>query len=104
MSEAGSVLTILIVLLFALVALVDITRSSGAGIVGAVILVSVVPILMGTVLLTQAVAGVGVIAVGCWLAIVARIMQAERHNKQKEPVPDPEEPKARLRREAKDQT
>ena len=103
MSEVGSVLSILIVLIFVIAAVVDLSRTSGSGLVAAAVLASAVPVVLGTLALTQATAGVGVIAVGCWLAIIGRIMQAERHNKQEEPGPPPtEETMARLRREAEE--
>ena len=84
MSEAGSVLSILIVLIFVLAAVIDIFRSSGSGLASAVILASAVPVVVGVFALSQATSGVGIIAVGCWLAIVGRIMQAERHAKSKQ--------------------
>lgn len=37
--------------------------------------------IVGTLMLSQATMGVGVVALGCFLGIVARIMQAEAHAK-----------------------
>lgn len=45
-------------------------------IAGLLLLGSVAAVLIGVVLLTPATAGVGVIAVACYLGILARIIQA----------------------------
>ena len=77
-------LSILLVIAFGVAALVGALRwpDSGAGTVLLVVLASAIPVVVGVFELTQATAGAGMVAVGCYLAIIGRIMQAERHRRQ----------------------
>ena len=51
------------------------------GVAGVLAVLSVIPIVVGFLMLSRAAMGVGLVAAGCYLAIVARILQAERHHK-----------------------
>ena len=66
------------------------------------IILSVISAIVGLSYLTGATTGVGLIALGCYCGIIARIVQAEKSDKKDKSgaVPNPEEVRDRLRREA----
>ncbi|WP_155292130.1 hypothetical protein [Xanthomonas vasicola] len=47
----------------------------------ALVVIAVFAVAIGVLSLSQATMGVGVIAIGCFIAILARLAQASEHNK-----------------------
>lgn len=60
-------------------ALISATQEEQEKVWWIVVVFAVVAVLVGLVLLSQATQGIGVIALGCFLLILARIFQAEGH-------------------------
>ncbi|WP_208588000.1 hypothetical protein [Xanthomonas fragariae] len=49
--------------------------------VTALVIISILAVAIGVLSLSQATMGVGVIAIGCFIAILARLAQASEHHK-----------------------
>ncbi|MGS0516354.1 hypothetical protein ACQR5T_20955 [Xanthomonas oryzae pv. oryzicola] len=47
----------------------------------ALVVIAILAVAIGVLSLSQATMGVGVIAIGCFIAILARLAQASEHNK-----------------------
>jgi len=76
------------ILFLAVLIAVSVEAYKRVGVAGVLAVLSVMPVVVGLLMLSQATTGVGLVAAGCYLAIVARILQAERHNRQAESAPD----------------
>ena len=78
-SLIGFIVIIIIVMFFMAVAVVYLFIQPSSWLAILSILASAVSVLIGIDALSKATTGVGLIAVGCWLGIAGRIIQAEMH-------------------------